>query len=340
MKKKLLSVLICAAMVTSLVVGCAGSEEPAETAAKSEEAAEAADTAENETPAEEEGSYVIGFNNYNMATDFPQQLYDSVEAAAAEAGIELLYAEAAGDPQKMVSNIDTFITAGVDLIIDFNFNPEVGTTLVQMCTEAEIPLISIDCFYEGAYFFGVNNMNAGKTAGEYYAELVKEKWDGEVDYLVLEYNFSAGNEVKQRLDGIIEGMKENGIELTDDQIVWIDYNNDTAKAQSTAADFLTAHPDSTKIAFGVLTDPASAGVLASVETANRSEDCMIVSHGGEAIGIEMLGEDSCYMGTVAYDAAKYGELLIPLAESIIKGEEVEIMNYSQQYMLTRENVNN
>ena len=294
----------------------------------------------SETVQEQTPTYVIGFNNYNMATDFPQQLYDGIEAAAenAEADIEIMYAEAAGDPQKMVSNIDTFITAGVDLIIDFNFNPEVGTTLSQKCSEAGIPLISVDCFYENAYFFGVNNLLAGKTAGEYLAQLVKDQWDSSMDYLVLEFNNSAGAEVRQRLEGIVEGLAENGIELTDEQIVWIDYNNDTTKAQSTAADFLTAHPDSSKIAFGVLTDPAAAGVLAAVETAKRSEDCMIVSHGGEAVAIEMLEKDNCYQGTVCYDPAQYGELLIPLAVKLMNGEEVETMNYSQQYMLTRDNL--
>ena len=328
--KKLISLLLCLCMVFTLVA-CGAADAPAADAP-------AADAPAVDAPAAEK-TYVIGFNNYNMGTDFPQLLYNGMEVAAKELGIELMYAEAAGDPQKMVSNIDTFITAGVDLIIDFNFNPEVGATLVQKCNDADIPLISIDCVYDGAYFFGVNNMNAGKTAGEYYAQLVKDKWGGEVDYLVLEYNFAAGTEVKQRLDGIIEGMKENGIELTEDQIVWIDYNNDTAKAQSTAADFLTAHPDSTKIAFGVLTDPASAGVLAAIETADRMSDCMIVSHGGEPIGLDLLAEDNCYMGTVAYDPAKYGELLIPLAKDIIDGVDAEIMNFSQQYMLTRENMN-
>ena len=141
-----------------------------------------------------------------------------------------------------------------------------------------------------------------------------------------------------RLEGIVEALQEAGIEFTDDQVTWIDFNNDETKAQSTAADFLTAHPDSRKILFGVLTDPASAGVLAAIETAKRSDDCMIVSHGGEDVGIEMLKKDNCFQGTVCYDPAKYGEGLIPLAVRIIHGEQAEVYNYAQQYMLTRDNL--
>lgn len=331
--RKILIVLLAMLLIVS-AVGCAA-KQPAETAAPAETKTDApAEPAQTE----ETGAYVIGFNNYNMGSDFPQQLYAGLEAAAAEAGVEIMYAEAAGDPQKMVSNIDAFITAGVDLVVDFNFNPEVGVTLVQMCDEAQIPLISIDCYYEGAYFFGVNNLLAGKTAGAFAAELVADKWDNSFDELVLEFNDAAGPEVKQRLEGIVEALQEAGIEFTDDQVTWIDFNNDETKAQSTAADFLTAHPDSRKILFGVLTDPASAGVLAAIETAKRSDDCMIVSHGGEDVGIEMLKKDNCFQGTVCYDPAKYGEGLIPLAVRIIHGEQAEVYNYAQQYMLTRDNL--
>ena len=165
-----------------------------------------------------------------------------------------------------------------------------------------------------------------------------DKWDNSFDELVLEFNDAAGPEVKQRLEGIVEALQEAGIEFTDDQVTWIDFNNDETKAQSTAADFLTAHPDSRKILFGVLTDPASAGVLAAIETAKRSDDCMIVSHGGEDVGIEMLKKDNCFQGTVCYDPAKYGEGLIPLAVRIIHGEQAEVYNYAQQYMLTRDNL--
>ena len=286
----------------------------------------------------EEGKFLIGYNNYNMGTDFPRDLYAGIEAKCAEEGIELMYAEAAGDPQKMISNIDAFITAGCDAIVDFNFNPEVGETLVSMCQRDNIPLFSIDCAYEGGYFFGVNNLVAGKTAGEYAAKITSENWDGEVDYLVLEYNASAGPEVKQRLDGIIDGMKEQNIELTEDQIVWIDFNNDVAKAQSTAADFLTAHPDCHKIFIAVGTDPAAAAVLAAVETAKRSDDVMIISHGGESVGIEMLKEDNCFMGTVCYDSGKYADDLVPAILGVLNGEDVPTETYSQQYVMTRENL--
>ena len=52
----------------------------------------------------------------------------------------------------------------------------------------------------------------------------------------------------------------------------------------------------------------------------------------------MLKKDNCFQGTVCYDPAKYGEGLIPLAVRIIQGEQAEVYNYAQQYMLTRDNL--
>ncbi len=341
MKKtvKTVAMVLALLMLAVSFAACTPSPAPTQSEATSSEPADTA-SAETSAPAESsEPSYVIGFNNYNMETFFPQDLYKGMQEEADKLGIEIKYAEASGDPQTILSNIDMFLMSDVDMIIDFNFNPEVGVTLVEKCNESDVPLLSIDCLYEGAYFFGVNNLKAGRTAGEYAAQIIKDKWGGELDYLVLEVNEAAGPEVKKRLEGIVEVIKEEKINVAEENIIWIDFNNDVAKAQSTAADFLTAHPDSDKIFFGVAHDPAAVGVLAAVETANRSDDCMIISHGGEDVGIQMLKEgENSYMGTVAYDPGKYGELLIPLAKQIMDGEEVPTENYSEQYIITRDNV--
>ena len=68
--RKILIVLLAMLLIVS-AVGCAA-KQPAETAAPAETKTDApAEPAQTE----ETGAYVIGFNNYNMGSDFPQQLY-------------------------------------------------------------------------------------------------------------------------------------------------------------------------------------------------------------------------------------------------------------------------
>ncbi len=340
--KKLLSLMLAACLVLTFAACAAKPEEPAAPAEEPTTPAEAPapeeKPEEGNEPAPEKDHWIVGYNNYDMAGDFAQKLYAGLEDKCAEAGIEIMYAEASGDPQKMISNIDSFITAGVDAVIDFNFNPEVGVTLVKMCSDAGIPLFSIDCAYTDAYFFGVNNMVAGQTAGEYAGKIANENWEGELDWLVIEYNAAAGPEVKQRMDGIPDGMKNVGVEVSTDRIYEIDFNNDITKAQSTAADFLSAHPDDHKILFAASTDEAAAGILAAVETAGRSDDVMIISHGGSDIAVDMLKRDNCFMGTVCYDSGRYADTLVPALVSVLSGEECPTESYAVQYLLTRENV--
>ena len=89
--RKILIVLLAMLLIVS-AVGCAA-KQPAETAAPAETKTDApAEPAQTE----ETGAYVIGFNNYNMGSDFPQQLYAGLEAAAAEAVVDQAAEDAVG----------------------------------------------------------------------------------------------------------------------------------------------------------------------------------------------------------------------------------------------------
>ena len=93
---------------------------------------------------------------------------------------------------------------------------------------------------EYSYLIGTDNYEAGVIAGEYLAGYIKENWDGAIDYLVLEYYQSGGEHVKDRMQGCVDGLRDNGIDLTDDQVVWFDNEAQTQKTNQITRDFLTA----------------------------------------------------------------------------------------------------
>lgn len=92
MKRKLLSALLCVTMISSMLVGCGGSEAPAETPAEettqTEEKAEAAETSDEAAPAAEGSVYYLNFK--------PEVDEQWQEIAAA-------YTEATGVPVKVVT---------------------------------------------------------------------------------------------------------------------------------------------------------------------------------------------------------------------------------------------
>ena len=121
MKKKLLSALLSAAMVATLLVGCGGSSEaaaPAEAAPAATEAAAPAAEAEEAAPADNSGA------GKKVAVAMPTQsserwindganMKSQLEALGYE--VDLQYGE--DDVQMQVSQIENMIAAGADCLV-------------------------------------------------------------------------------------------------------------------------------------------------------------------------------------------------------------------------------
>jgi len=165
--KKLVIVLIVAALIIA-VSGCTAAATTAETTAAAVTTAAATTAAAETTAAATEAAKVwkIGFNNYADSHEFCAKVSKGIRDEAAKAGVELEYTEAMMDGAKMVANTQTLIDKGCDLIIDFNWIPEVGATMLKMCNDADVKLISMDTIYEGTYYFGANSYIAGQVLGE------------------------------------------------------------------------------------------------------------------------------------------------------------------------------
>ena len=102
------------------------------------------------------------------------------------------------DPVMAVAAVDKYynIFDWLDLI-DFNVLAETGSEMAARCAEQGIPMISIDCLYDGAYFFGVDNYGAGTALGEGVCEFVDEKFGGEIEYIVCLWDSQSGDVIKQ-----------------------------------------------------------------------------------------------------------------------------------------------
>lgn len=308
--KKTLAGLACIAILGSVLTGCGST-------ASSNTQSGANDNLQTKT-------YKIGINSYAENFESSQNYLNSFRAAAEKAGnVELVYADCNADAQKVAPNYDSFILQGVDAIIDASWLSEVGNMAIEKCKAENIPLIVCDTPFDKEYSYtvGTDNYKAGVVAGEYLAQYVKDNWDGEVDYLVLEYYQSGGENAHARMQGCVDGLRSSGIELTDEQVVRFDNESQPQKTNQITRDFLTAHPDAHKIIFGTNNDPSIVGAISAIEGANRTQDCIAYSYGGEASALDLLSkEDNCYVGTVSFQQELYGDFCIPSAIDLIEGK--------------------
>lgn len=95
MKKKILSVLLCAAMTASMLAGCGGSaDQPAQSSTDAGKEAEAEAPAENASeeaaaPADSAGGKLVYWSMWDAAEPQAQAIKQSIDAFTAETGIEV-----------------------------------------------------------------------------------------------------------------------------------------------------------------------------------------------------------------------------------------------------------
>ena len=314
--KKLLSAILISAMCLSLLAGCSTPSDVKDTQNEST-------ISDSSTVDTEKETYKIGINSYAENFESSQVYIESFKAAAEAAGnVELVFADCNADPQKLAANYDALILQGVDAIVDASWFAEVGTVAIEKVKQAGIPLITCDSAFdeEYSYLIGTDNYTAGVIAGTYLADMINEQWDGELEYLVLEYFQNGGQVVKDRMQGCLDGLLDAGIEIPDENVFWFDNESQTQKTNQITLDFLTAHPDATKVIIGTNNDPCAIGVTSAVEAANRAEDVISYSYGGENSALDLLEKDgNCFTGTVSFSQSTYGDFAIPAAISLIDG---------------------
>jgi ribose transport system substrate-binding protein len=264
-----------------------------------------------------------------------------MEKEAAARGWELICVDNNSDGATAVKNADDLITMGIDYMIEFNVDQAVAPVIMEKFNAANIPVVAVDIAHPGAVFFGANNERAGTIAGESAGDYINKNWGGEVDYVVLIIQPVSGEAVAPRVKKFPEGLKNKGIEFTDDQIVELDGRNDAQVTQQQFADFLMAHPDAHKIAVATINDVAASGVYAAAETAGRAKDIVLVSQNCTADFVEPMyavNGDTSWIGSVGFFPNRYGEWVMPIIEKMIAGEPLEEAYYIDHIMIDWSNI--
>lgn len=326
-----IALLTMAAMLTGCTTGM-----------PDEKASETQNVADSETStASNDGTIKVGFANINEKGSFGKMVRNSMEQEAEKRGWELICVDNNSDGATAVKNADDLITQEIDYMIEYNVDASVGPAIMEKFDAAGIPVIAIDIEHPGAIFFGADNVRAGQIAGESAGEYIKNNWGGEVDYVVEITQPSSGPVVAPRVEEFPIGLKEAGIEFTDEQLIQIDGQNDAQIAQNRFADFLMAHPDDHRIAVATINDVAASGVYAAADTAGRRDDIVLVSQNCTADFVEPMYAcegDTTWIGSVAYFPNRYGEWVMPILEKMINGEAVEDVNYIDHQMITWDNI--
>src|SRR5437660_9898563 len=147
----------------------------------------------------------LGYAAQGTNDQFSREVSSSLERAAREQGIELIALDNRYSAKIAQRNADLLVREKVDLAIEFQTDETIAPIVAAKYRDAGIPMIAIDIPHPGATYYGANNYEAGMIGGRYLGRWVKERWNSEVDEIVLLELGRAGSLPRRRLTGLLVG---------------------------------------------------------------------------------------------------------------------------------------
>jgi len=274
---------------------------------------------------------------------FSVAVAQSVTAAAAASGVELVVLDNQFDCDVAVRNAEDFVAKRVDLVLEFQVEEAVAPRIANIFKKAEIPLVAIDVPHPNATYFGVDNFECSLEAGGLLAQHALRKWKGKAD-LVLGVGFAeAGSFVQSRMTGAFDGIRERLKDIAADHYVLLEGRGMREASRIAVAEFLRTRAKAErghkveKILVAAATDSSALGVLDAARQANREADFAIVGQDciPEALD-EMRTGKSALIGSISHEVETYGPRLIQLGISLLRGYTVPPYNYVRHKAVTAE----
>ena len=279
----------------------------------------------------------FGFAVQSAEMPFSEAVAQSVTAAAAASGVELLMLDNRYDPAVAVRNAEEFVAKRVDLVLEFQVEEAAAPRVAHIFKKADIPLVAIDVPHPNATYFGVDNFEVGYEAASILAQYAQRTWKSKVDRVVGVGFSEAGSFVQNRITGAFDGIRERFKELTPDQFVQIEGRGMREASQKAMREFLRGSKPGELTLVAAATDSSALGVLDAVREAGRQENFAIVGQDciPEVIE-EMKGGSSAIIGSISHEPETYGPRLIQLGIAILRGYTVPPYNYVHHRAVTPE----
>ena len=338
MKKKLLSALLCVAMVASFVIGCGSKEEAA---APAEEAAAPAEEATEEASADAT-TYKVGVAIYqfddNFMTLYRNELESYMKSLETDTvKYDITIVDGKNDKATQTDQINTFITQGMDVIICNLVQTSSAETIIDAVVGADIPLVLInreplgdtDESYAGILdnpyvcYVGADARQSGTFQGQIVLDLADQgdiNGDGKVSYVMIEGD-PENVDAQYRTEFSIKALTDAGVEtecLVDQVGMWA-----TDKGQEIAATALSQNGDAVEVIF-CNNDGMALGAAAAIEAAGRKVGEDIYLLGVDALEeCQQMVAEGTMTGTVLNDHIGQSHTAVDVAIKALNGEAID-----------------
>ena len=290
----------------------------------------------------------IGYTVQSMENAYFVAIVDGMRQAANERGIDLIVSDAAADPMKHISDIEDFISKGVDAIIISPVDQEAPVDAVKEAQEAGIPVISLDQEVRGSdAFYGIDETTYGLNGGEIAGEWLNEKEEdgtideilndeGQIEVAVGRYDVLVS--VIDRADGLKQGLLDTY--KGDKEIVFVSEQNaaDADDGFKIAETALTANPNIS--IFICINDSSALGVYEACmqHKEHTPENTCIVGLDALDEALKLISQDTMYKGTVDIQPGEKGNEVFDIVEQVLESGPIEEQIVYNMKQVTKENI--
>ena len=253
----------------------------------------------------------VGLSLSTLNNPFFVTLRDGAQAAADDAGYELIVTDAQDSVSTQISDIEDLVQRGVDALIINATDSDAVVPAVRSANDAGIPVIAVDRTVNGgdvAYFISSDNVAGGRLA----AEFICNQLDSEGNVVELE-GIPGASATRERGQGFNEYMNS---ECSSASIIASQTANfNRAEGLSVMENILVAQPD-----IGAVfahNDEMALGALQAIEPSNR--DMLVVGFDGTDDARQAV-EECRLAATVAQRPDQLGQEAINVAGRAVGGE--------------------
>jgi len=292
---------------------------------------------QKEDPPESVKTFTIGISLLYRQDEYYKDLESTFTNTAEKYNFELKIQDANLDLAAQISQIEDFVTMGVDAIA---FAPVDGVGVIPAVEEAMkkgIPVFVFDSAIESdapVSQITFDLYNDGAIMGDWALEYIKKNMDNKCNIAILDFAAEPNGSVI-RSNGFQETIEKAGIEGI--KIV----TRQDGEASRTASmekmeNILTAHPD-VNMVFGINFDTC-AGAKAACVAAGR-ENISIVGLGWGVEAFEALeNNDPMYKSWFVPAPTVLAENTFKVISSYLKGEEVPPNFEGESFILDPSNI--
>jgi ribose transport system substrate-binding protein len=277
-----------------------------------------------------DGRPTIGLAVANQQADFFNMIRQAVQAAADKDGFRVVVADAKGDGDTQVSQIQNFITQEVDAIIYIPAGATAATVPVRDAKAAGIPIVAVDRNPAGApatTFIATDSVAAARDLGDYVINVSKGRGvvgtvQGQLGTTPEMARDEGFTEALKTAPGLTEAARQASQQWSQ------------SEGFDIATDMLQAHPDIT-VLFG-RADALALGAASAARAADRT-DITVVGFDGDIAGLEAV-RDGTIAATITQQTYRMGALAVSSAKALIDGSDVPSEQLQKGLLTTRDNV--